>query len=371
MGERRGDAGPPGAGAGLRPLRLDDLRQSAGPTPWLWRGYLVRGAVTLLTSQWKSGKTTLLALLLNRLRGGGVLAGLPVSPGRAAVVSEEGPQQWYRRSERLAFGEHVCWFCRPFRGKPRLAEWLGLLDLLAGLHQREGLDLVAIDPLAAFLPGRDENSAAAMLEALLPLQALTARGLAVLVLHHPRKGEPAPGQAARGSGALAGYVDILVEMSWYGRAEEGDRRRRLQAWSRYEETPPNVVMELNAEGTDYAALGDTREVEHERGWGMLRTVLEEATRKLTRPEILAEWPPDWERPDGGTLWRWLERAVAAGQVERDGLGRKGQPYRYWLKGQAERWQAEEPYGADLPYLEEFWRQQAEAEELYRRMTEGR
>jgi hypothetical protein len=26
---------------------------------WLWDGYLARGSVTLLTSQWKTGKTTL------------------------------------------------------------------------------------------------------------------------------------------------------------------------------------------------------------------------------------------------------------------------------------------------------------------------
>jgi hypothetical protein len=34
------------------------------PVPWLWQGYLIPGAVTLLTSQWKSGKTTLVSVLL-------------------------------------------------------------------------------------------------------------------------------------------------------------------------------------------------------------------------------------------------------------------------------------------------------------------
>jgi AAA domain len=36
----------------------------AAPLSWLWHGYLAAGNVTLLTSQWKSGKTTLLAVLL-------------------------------------------------------------------------------------------------------------------------------------------------------------------------------------------------------------------------------------------------------------------------------------------------------------------
>ena len=47
----------------------------AGPDEgiaWLWNGYVAPGKVTLLTSQWKSGKTTLVAVLLARMgRGGG------------------------------------------------------------------------------------------------------------------------------------------------------------------------------------------------------------------------------------------------------------------------------------------------------------
>jgi hypothetical protein len=65
-------------------------------TPWLWQGYLAPGLVTLLTSQWKSGKTTLVAVLWTRLQHGGALAGLPVSPCRAIVVSEERHADWRR-----------------------------------------------------------------------------------------------------------------------------------------------------------------------------------------------------------------------------------------------------------------------------------
>ena len=65
---------------------------------WLWQGYLGHGRLTLLTSQWKSGKTTLVSVLLARMATGGLLAGLPVAAGRAAVVSEEGPHDWHRHS---------------------------------------------------------------------------------------------------------------------------------------------------------------------------------------------------------------------------------------------------------------------------------
>ena len=62
-------------------LNTDDLNAAAQASlPWLWHGFLAPGNITLLTSQWKSGKTTLIAVLLSRLNAGGQLAGLPVLP---------------------------------------------------------------------------------------------------------------------------------------------------------------------------------------------------------------------------------------------------------------------------------------------------
>src|SRR5437764_1351693 len=57
----------------------------ATPLIWLWHGYLASGNLTLLTSQWKSGKTSLVAVLLARMAQGGELAGHAVKPGRAVI----------------------------------------------------------------------------------------------------------------------------------------------------------------------------------------------------------------------------------------------------------------------------------------------
>jgi hypothetical protein len=53
----------------------------------------------------------------------------------------------------------------------------------------------------------------------------------------------ARGKAARGSGALSGYADIVIEMRAFPKAGPEDRRRRLWAWSRYPETPRRLVIE--------------------------------------------------------------------------------------------------------------------------------
>src|SRR5207248_5810696 len=79
-------------------MGYEDLtRHARDPARWVWHGYVAAGAVTLLTSRWKAGKTTLLSVLLARLGAGGELAGLPVAAGRAVVVSEEAPGLWAER----------------------------------------------------------------------------------------------------------------------------------------------------------------------------------------------------------------------------------------------------------------------------------
>jgi hypothetical protein len=317
---------------------------SPQPMTWLWHGYLGAGCVTLLTSRWKAGKTTLLSVLLARRVTGGRLAGREVAPGRTALVTEEGRELWNLRRGRLDFGNHTWFLCRPFAGKPSFAQWEGLIERLAALRERDGADLAVIDSLSHFLPGRTENHAALMMEALAPLRSLTERGMAVLLLHHPSKRGAEEGTAARGSGALPAFVDVIVEMDCCRRARAGDdRRRRLIGFSRYDETPRELIVELNAEGTDYAALGDGAEEEFRDNWIRLRAALAGAPRKLTWHEVVERWPDDDEPPPRTSLRRWLAGAVARGLVRREGAGNRTSPRRYWLPEMEEKWQADPMY----------------------------
>ena len=160
--------------------------------------------IALLTSQWKSGKTTLISVLLSRLGKGGVLAGQPVSAGRAVVVSEEDIGSWRERDQVLPLGDHIDWFFQPFLGKATYEDWRALLEQIGRIHEEHPIQLLVIDSLANLSPMRSENEASEMLKTLQPLQALTSRGISVLVLHHPQKRTSLPGQSARGSGALSG-----------------------------------------------------------------------------------------------------------------------------------------------------------------------
>jgi RecA-family ATPase len=351
-------------------LASDLMGASTPEIPWLWQGYLACGGVTLLTSQWKAGKTTLVSLLLARLGEGGMLAGQPVRPGKALVVSEEEPTLWCQRSQHLGLGNQAWLSCRPFVSRPTPGQWQQLLHEVRQVHQQVNLDLLVIDPLAGFLPVADENNAVGIQRALAPLRNLTSLGMAVLLLHHPRKGKTSAGQASRGSGALLGFVDVMIEMEVPRQARSGSRRRRLQAWSRYGGTPAHLEMELNPEGTDYVVVVD-REVNEERGPRPvpegLRAVLEEEDRKMTRREIWEEWPDDHApRPDAGTLSRWLQEGVETGQLRRDGTGRRSHPFRYWFPEQEERWRQDPAFLLGEEIEREAW----QALEEYRARRRG-
>ena len=127
----------------LRRIPLDRLVTETTPATvdWLWHGYLRPGEVTLLTSQWKTGKTTLLAGLLRSLGTGTPFLDRPVRPGRVWVISEESDDLWRDRVRTHPIGGHVELFPRPFRGRPTPEEWSDLLDTAAAARSAGELDL--------------------------------------------------------------------------------------------------------------------------------------------------------------------------------------------------------------------------------------
>jgi hypothetical protein len=315
----------------------DNLTTTEPDPAWIWRGLIAPRQITLMTGLWKAGKTTLLSHLLFRRNCAGTLLGQPVRPGVTAVVSEEMRAQWRSRAEKLPPGPNVCFFFRPFFGRPTRAQFDDLITQLLQLQERRALDLAVFDPLACFLPARVENSAEHVIAALAPLRRLTDAGIAVLLPHHPAKGNPSPGQAARGSGALSAFADILLELRLGNAGDPTDRRRILFGYSRSPATPPVLRFELNADGSDYNLLTEKPSGDFPRYWPVLFGVLEEAPDKLTRLQILDSWPADFPRPSLVTLWRWLDTACERALIRCEGTGRSADPFRYWLTAREQEW----------------------------------
>jgi len=301
---------------------------------WLLPGFVARGNITLLTSMWKAGKTTLLAHLLARRASGKSLLGRSVELGKTVVISEEPRELWAERCQRFAFGGKLCLFPQPFPHLLSADQWRRLLDRIAQLRTEHGVDLLVIDSVTHFL--RAESACAGVLDLLMPIRQLTALGMAALLMHHPRRRDSSVGNAGRGHGALHSEVDISIEMRHAGDNIEG-RSRRFYCLSRHADTPRQLSFELNTDGSDYTVLPEPNDDGFSEQWEILRTVLEDAPQKLTRNDILDEWPDDFPKPCSGTLWKWLNSAVTAKLVQVEGTGKKTDPFRYWLPATEARW----------------------------------
>ena len=322
-------------------LNIDALQQQAtGEIQWLWNGYIPFRSITLLTSYWKAGKTTLLSVLLARMKEGGTVANAGVAQAPAIIVSEEGKDLWLARHQSLQYGPNVQWICQPFLHSPSYDEWEQLVAHLEELASPQPT-LVVIDTLAGILPGNVENSATAVLNALAPLRRLTSAGAAVLLLHHPRKDrvlEP------RGSGAISGFADVLLTLSGSTIGDCETRRRRIGVKGRYANMTADRLIEWSADGRDYILCDAIAEACAD-GWSTIRWVLVDARNKMTRDQIFDHWPEGHEKPPRSTLWEWLETAQKRGLIRRDGQGRKFKPFRYWLP------EREQFFFPELPPLE--------------------
>jgi hypothetical protein len=293
------------------------------PIPWIWDGLIAEDAITLLAAPEKTGKTTLLSLLLDRRREGGQLLGRAVRPGRTILCSEENACLWALRQPPLNFGSQLECHSPP-RCNPTPRRWRRFIDHLLELGD-DAFDLLVIDPVMHFLPAPQSNPSA-LGKALDELRVVAGFPAGVLLLHQAS----AIRSRSRTRGPLAAFADILIDMQ----VPPGDRftrRRDFYGVGRYPGTPQHVAAELNPEGTDYRLLPDApAEAGLAPALETVRRLLSESPAPLTRQEILARWPPSEPAPRGDSLWRSLAHGCALGLFVRTGAGTKAEAFRYAL-----------------------------------------
>src|SRR3954453_181658 len=127
----------------------DGVQTLQQPIPWIWDGLVAEDAITPLSAPEKTGKTTLLSLLLDHRREGGLLLGQTVLPGRTILCSEENDRLWALRQPPLDFGP-VLEFHRPLFGNPSPRRWRRFIDHLRGLVE-DAFDLLVFDTVMSLL----------------------------------------------------------------------------------------------------------------------------------------------------------------------------------------------------------------------------
>lgn len=289
---------------------------------WLVPGYVAEGAITLLTGRAKaSGKSTFVSHMLSRVLDGNFFLGHVTQKSAVVYLTEERDTfaELLKRSGILGRSEF-----RFLRYDPTRDATFGEQVLAARQLAKDiGAKILVVDTIAQFLAlrGDTENEAGAALEALKPLQEAASEGLAVIAIHHERKGGGDVGDGGRGSSAFAGAGDIILSL----RRPEGQTSpgvRVLHAMSRFPSTPSIQYVELTDHGY---------EVRDEAG------VVTSAAEKILlegAPTTEAEALPISTLIAGtdvkeATARKAAKKLLAEGSLKEVGEGVKGAPKRFW------------------------------------------
>lgn len=237
------------------PWETDTTMESSKTTlEWVLRGFLAKGAVSLLVGQPKAGKSWwVYALLAAMERGDEEFVGYPLHGRRAVVLSEEAPGTILGKRRRFGGSDAgAAFLTRTAAFPPRPLRVV--IDEAMRKAREIGAETIVVDTWAiwAHLPPDAEKDAGATQKALEPLLAAAGQGFAVLVVHHMKKADGEDGTSVRGSSALLGTIDILIELRRFGEGDEGggdgkSGKRALKTMGRFEECPEEVIVELQGD----------------------------------------------------------------------------------------------------------------------------
>lgn len=301
-------------------LTLEQLRRGTGPEShvrWIVPGYLAQGTITLMAGKPKTGKSTFMFSLVASLLCGGTFLGMSVSQAAVVLLSEEDRSSLVEKTDRFELNGNIEILTRT-QAYPRRS-FEEVITAAVARTKVTGATVLIVDTLAFWgnLNPDEEKDAGRVVRMLDVLQEAAATGLAVLIVHHFRKAQGQETDAIRGSTALPGGVDIVVAMSRHGGTGH-EKRRLLEAFSRYEATPQKLVIELADGG--YRALGQPGEIVEARRQRLLQ-ILPDGPPGLTQRELSRECGIPQQR-----LHELLD--AVDNRIRRTGTGKKGAPYRY-------------------------------------------
>lgn len=284
---------------------------------WIWDGCLMQGGMTILAALPKAGKSTLLFDLLAAIRDGRPFLNMNTRAGtRTLLFSEEPASLMHERWKRLGDIPNL-------RIVPLQIglTWQKIVPYCKIKAQTDDRQLVIIDTLSRFWDVQDENDGRQVDAALTPLLTVCRNtGFALLLIHHTRKSGGSQGTGVRGSGALAGNADIILELSRLHPQDRGSRRR-LSGWSRFADVPDDLVIERGGKGYILAGGGEAERV-------TIRFVAEEGP-------VTAEQVAGAIDQTVRSAQRFLSDLVSRGIVTRTGAGNQFSPYQYAVGAEPE------------------------------------
>ena len=309
------------------PFRTGDEieRETPPEVDWVARPWVAAGASTELDGKVKlAGKTTFALHMVRAVVGGIPFMGQPTRKTAVVCLTEQNPtsyRQAMKRAGLLGREDFVVLYFKDIGS----FQWSSVAHAAIQECKRRKAKLLVIDTLTQFagIEGDSENNTGDALAAMRPLQQAAADGIGVLVIRHERKSGGTVGDSGRGSSAFGGAVDSVLSL----RRPEGHHKRNvrlLQALSRFDETPTDVLIELTDEG--YRSLGEPGDVATEQEKLKVLDAIPSGKKEALDIEALCD-ATDLSRAQ---LQRRLDELLKDGKIFKTGRGRKGDAFRYFL-----------------------------------------
>ena len=265
------------------------LETKMEPTRWAVQDVLPEG-VTLLAGKPKQGKSWMALGLCEAIAAGGVAFGTRrVEKGETLYLAlEDNERRMQKRIKKVLDGRGCPAGMNYATDWPRLEEG-GAEALEQWLSDTPGARLVVVDTLAKIRkPARGQNVYAedySALESLLPLAA--RYGVAIVVVHHLRKGEAVdPQDEISGSTGLAGGVDGYMIL----RRKAGARGPTLYVDGRDIEEPAEYALHWNHNTACWTIEGTAEEVHMSEERGAILLELNRSPEPMSPKEVADVMP---------------------------------------------------------------------------------
>jgi hypothetical protein len=225
-------------------LTVSDLyEQIPEQHTWILKDYIPKGALVMLASEEKVGKSTFAYAMISAIVHMQRFLDRPVTKVPVLMLAaEEHPTDVKIRCQMFDIrpGDPVTYYVGDLPNDD-----MTLHDLTSIVKTR-GIGLVVLDTMGHYISEalESENDSMGAIKALKPwLRLARATNAAVLVIHHTGKS----GAAYRGSSGFGGIVDQILTLR-----HAGGRQRSLESRGRYWNTPRNLLISL--ENNDYRVL---------------------------------------------------------------------------------------------------------------------